>query len=289
MKRWLMPALAGTLLGACGDDGSATIAVSAFALTEARTGISPEQSADGYAVRFDNVILAIEGFYARTLGGLDAGLDPSPVLVELVPDASELFRFEGIDARRWDDVGYTTAPPPADVRLAGDVDPELAQRMVDEGWSQLITGTMVAPDGAEFPFEFGFPVQITYTNCMSGTDGTDGIVTPVNGVAEVELTWHLTHLFFDSFAEDSSLRMEPFAAVYDGANPISIDDLSAQPLSGLQDRDGDLLTDGTGNPVLYIPPPSGAETLREFVLNARFGHFNGLEGSCMTSPPVIFD
>ena len=295
MTRWLMPVLAGGLLGACGSDASSTIEVSAFGLAEAdpSVGITAMQSADGYTVSFTNVIVEFEGFYARTTGGLDAGLDPAPVLVELVPTgADDVYRFEGVDARRWDDVGYASAPPPADVELLEGVDPVRAQRMIDEGWSQLIAGTMTAPDGAVFPFELGFPMAIEYTNCSNGTDRTLGIVAPVNGVAPVELTWHLTHLFFDSFGEDSVLRMEPFAAVYDGVNPISMDDLDRQRLSGIVDRDGEILRDDEGNLVVYIPPSLSdrpALTLRDHVLGARFGHFNGLEGFCETDPPVIFD
>jgi hypothetical protein len=35
--------------------------------------------------------------------------------------------------------------------------------------------------------------------------------------------------------------------------------------------------------VIYIPPQEpGVRTLRDFVLRARFGHFNGLGGACQT-------
>jgi len=273
--------------GCGGSGGDSEIVVSAFALEEARTGIAPEQTADDFAVRFEHVILELEGFYAETTMGADADLDPSPVLVELVPRAAEVFVFEGLEARRWDEVGFSSAPPPEGVRFANEVDPALAERMVTEGWSQLITGTLVAPDGAEFPFAIGFPVEVVYRSCESGTDRTLGIVTPVNGVAEVEITWHLTHLFFDSYQEDVALRAEPFAAVYDGENPITLEDLRMQPLADIRGLDGEPLLDDRGNPVLYVPPPGGAETLREFVLASRFGHFNGLEGFCMTELTVL--
>ncbi|MAQ18749.1 MAG: hypothetical protein CMN30_28625 [Sandaracinus sp.] len=278
------------LAASCGDTGGdSTLVVRAFALEEARLGIAPEQTADGFAVRFDHVILELEAFYARTTTGEDAALDPAPVLVELVPNAAEVFRFDGLAARRWDEVGFASAPPPAGVRLANDVDVALAEQMVAEGWSQLVTGTLVGTDGAEYPFAFGFPVAVTYRSCMSGSDRTLGLVTPVNGVAEAEVTWHLTHLFFDSFAEDSSLRAEPFAAVFDGANPITFDDLRMQPLADIRGLDGEPLTDDRGNPVLYIPPAGGAETLREHVLASRFAHFNGLEGFCNSEVTVLED
>lgn len=279
--------IATMMIVGCGESGGSDILVRAFGQEEARTGILAEQTADGFSVQFDHVILALEGFYARTTTGEDARLDPSPVLIELVPNAAEVFSFGGVDARRWDEVGYRSAPPPAGVRFANEVDAELADRMVSEGWSQVMAGTLVSPDGDEYPFEIGFPVEVTYQSCISGNDRTRGIVTPVSGTAEVELTWHLTHLFFDSFAEDSVLRVEPFAAVYDGTNPISLDDLRMQTLADIRGLDGEPLLDDMGNPVLYIPPPGGAETLREHVLAARFGHFNGLEGSCMTELTIL--
>ncbi|MEM9072783.1 MAG: hypothetical protein AAGE52_30030 [Myxococcota bacterium] len=264
----------------CGGGDTGTVSVTAFGQVEARMGISSEQTADGFSVRFDHVVLELQDFVATTMRGEDAQLAADPVLIELVPSSAVAFSFEGVTARRWDEVGYTSAPPPADVGLANDVDAEIVQRMIDEGWSQFISGTLISEDGMEYPFEFGFPVVARYRTCRSGRDGTFGFVTPINGTAEVEITWHLTHLFFDSFAEDSALRVEPFAAVFDG-DPITVDDLRAQPLADIRDLDGDPLLDDLGNPVLFIPPPGGAETLREHMLSARFGHFDGLEGFCM--------
>lgn len=273
---------------ACGDGGDGRIVVDAFALEEARTGIPATATADGFSARFDHVVLELEDFTAATRQGGDAGLVAEPVLVELVPDRAQVFAFDGVPAQRWNEVGFTTAPPPAGVRLANEIDPDLVERMVDEALSLFISGTITSPDGDEFPFELGFPVTARYFRCESGRDGTEGLVVPVNGIAEVEVTWHLTHLFFDSFAEDAALRLEPFAAVYDGVDPIDFDDLATQSLSDLRGLDGEPIFDDQGNPVLYIPPASGADTLRDFVLAARFGHFDGLEGFCTTdvSPPA---
>ncbi|MEM9191344.1 MAG: hypothetical protein AAGF12_19390 [Myxococcota bacterium] len=268
------------LLGCTNDTGgNASLVVRADALAEARDGISTMQTADGFSVEFDHVVLALEGFFMQTTLGDAQPLPSESAVVELVPSGSEVFRFEGLEARRWDNVGFSTAPAQAEAARVS-VDDQIVDQMVANGWSQFVSGTMVSPDGMRFPFEFGFPVRVDYVRCRSGRDGTDGVVLPDNGQAQAEITWHLTHLFFDSFAEDSSLRVEPIAAMYDGTNPVTIDQLSAQPLADVRGLDGQPLTDDLGNPVLYIPPAGGAETLREFVLSARFAHFDGLEGFC---------
>ena len=46
--------------------------------------------------------------------------------------------------------------------------------------------------------------------------------------------------------------------------------------------DGRSLRDREGNPVVYLAGMTGATTLREFFLHARYGHFNGLAGFCTT-------
>jgi len=129
-------------------------------------------------------------------------------------------------------------------------------------------------------------VEIDYFTCTSG-DGTFGIVVPPNGVADAEITWHLTHLWFDSFAEDSAFRAESVAALWDGKNPVRTEDLARQDLGSLLGRSGMPLRDSLGNPVIYIPPQEpGVDTLRGFVLRARFAHFNGLGGFCTTEIKV---
>jgi hypothetical protein len=82
-------------------------------------------------------------------------------------------------------------------------------------------------------------------------------------------------------------RAEAIAAVYDGRSPVTMEQLASQPLGALRDRTGKPLRDLVGNPVIYIPPQEpGVNTLRDFVVRARFGHFNGLNGSCQTEVRV---
>ncbi|MBX3251065.1 MAG: hypothetical protein KF901_28060 [Myxococcales bacterium] len=263
------------------DAGIGDVRVVASGGTEAREGIAAAQMADGFSVRFAHAVLAVEGFFLRTRLGDEVEVAATPTLVELIPNAAELWRFEGISAGRWDDVGFESVPPPADVRADG-IPARIRDQMVERGWSSYYEGVITDPAGDEYPFAIGLPVRARYLSCRNGADRALGVAVPEGGTAEVELTWHLTHLFFDSFAENSALRAEAFAATYDGERPIDLDALATQPLANLRGLDGRPLRNREGFPVLYIPPAEGAETLAEFVMSARLGHFNGLEGECTT-------
>lgn len=270
------------LVSCDGADGArGTVLVRTSGGVEAREGIAADRTIDGFAIAFDHAVLALDDFTVRTQLGDDARVMADPAIVELVPTSAETWRFEGVPAQRWDDVSYVTAPARADARRLG-VDDAIADAMIANGWSSYYEGTLTAPDGAVFPFAFGFPVTARYLRCRSGTDGGFGIAVPENGTAEVEISWHLTHLFFDSYAEDSALRAEAMAASVSEGETVTLASLDAQPLASLRGLGGGPLRDDSGFPVLYIPPAEGAETLADFVLAARFGHFNGLEGFCTT-------
>jgi len=287
-------ALAGALAAGCADDTTGELVLRANGSNEARSGISPEQTADGWAVEYDHAVMVITDVRLATSAGEDAMVAVDPVAVELVPEPTIVYELEAVGAQRWDRFSYHLGPPTERARNLG-VDEAIFERMRSEGWSTYYEGRLVAPAGTvdedgepitEVPFELGFPVQVDYAFCISGSDLTDGVVVPVNSRADYEITWHLTHLFFDSFVEDSSLRVEPFAAQWSGEGPLTLDDLDV-PLGGLRAIDGGPLLDDVGNPVLYLPGMTGADTLREFVLQGRYGHFNGLEGFCMTTLEVL--
>lgn len=278
-------ALFALLVGAWACDGASgargTVLVRASGGEEAREGIAADRTIDGFAIAFAHAVLALDEFTVRTQLGDDARVMADPAIVELVPASAEVWRFEDVPAQRWDDVGFVTAPARTDARRVG-VEAAIADAMIENGWSSYYEGTLTAPDGTDHPFAFGFPVTARYLRCQSGTDGGSGIAVPENGTAEVEISWHLTHLFFDSYAEDSALRAEAMAAAVARGERITIASLDEQPLANLRGLGGGPLRDDSGFPVLYIPPAEGAETLADFVLAARFGHFNGLEGFCTT-------
>jgi hypothetical protein len=252
---------------------------------EARTGIEAARFADGYAVEYDHAVLSVSSFHLRTTDGDDAEISMPPRVVDMIPDPHQVFEVGDIPAQRWDEVGFSSAPVMEGVENLNAPEP-LVRQMIERGYSFLQTGRLVAPDGTKIPFELGFPVSIDYFMCTSG-DGTFGIQVPPNGTKNAEITWHLTHLWFDSFAEDSAFRAEAVAAMWDGVNPVRTEDLSNQPLASLRTQDGAPLRDNFGNPVIYIPSQDpGIETLRDFILHARFSHFNGLGGSCTTEIKV---
>jgi len=291
--RWCLLALAALAAG-CGDDATGGLVLRANGINEARAGITAEQTADGWAVELDHAALSLTDLRLRTEAGDDAMVAVEPVVVELVPEPAVAFELAAVPAQRWDRFSFEVAPPPEGARNLG-VDGAVFERMRTEGWSTYYEGRLVAPAGTtnadgepvtEVPFELGFPVRADYRFCVAGNDGTNGVVVPVNSTADYEVTWHITHLFFDSFVEDAALRVEPFAAQWDGEGPLTLDDLDV-PLGGLRAIDGGPLLDDLGNPVLYLPGMTGADTLREFVLQGRPGHFNGLEGFCMTELEIL--
>lgn len=262
-----------------GSDGR--VVVRASGGNEARDGIPAASFADGYAVRYEHALLSITDLHLRTRGGEDADVAMTPTVIDLVPSTIDVLRADGIAAQRWDEVGFKSHAVQPGVRNV-NAPSELVDAMIARGYSFLQIGTLTAPDGAVIPFALGHAVDIDYFRCASG-DGTLGMVVPANGTAEVEITWHLTHAWFDSFAEDSAYRAEAVAAVYDGVSPVTTEQLAAQPLARLTNTAGKPLTDARGNPVIYVPPQEpGVRTLKDFVQRARFGHFNGLGGACQT-------
>jgi hypothetical protein len=280
---WTVLTLALALQACANPDAGSEgrLVVRANAGEEARIGIAKARFADGYAVTYQHAILSVSAFHMRTMDGDETKVVAVPTVVDLIPTGVEVFAFEDLPARRWDEVGFKSHAVQPGARNV-NAPAELVQRMQTNGYSFLQTGTLTAPDGKVIPFELGHAIDIDYFTCTAG-DGTYGVVVPVNGTAEAEITWHLTHLWFDSFAEDSAFRAEAVAAVYDGTNPVRMEQLVTQPLGRLLGRDAKPLRDANGNPVIYIPPQEpGVNTLRDFVVRARFGHFNGLGGSCQT-------
>lgn len=239
--------------------------------------------ADGFTMQFDKVLVAFERFELGTSSGDRANLGVDPIVADLHLGYPRGWVFGDVPSRRWDDVRYVYAAPTMQSRRVNDVSDADLEEMASNGYSIWVTGT--ATDGTEsYDFDLRIPVRVTNEACQNGIDETDGLVVPNNGVVDAEVTVHLDHFFFDTYATDEALlRFEAWAAVAGEDGVITLEDLATQSLSDLRDRNGDPLVDEDDNPIVYDPGPLvlPENNLREYVIAAATttGHFNG-EGHC---------
>jgi hypothetical protein len=279
--------LSGLLLGCSsateGAPGSLTVhasgeeaAISGYPVGEGDDQIA---FADGWTLQFSHVIVSLADFSLKTADGADAELDAGPVVADLHLGEPELWDFADVPAQRWSRVGFDYVPASGDARNANGVDEDALELMIDNGYSLLIRAT-AAKDGREVQLEYGFDFTVQHSRCVSGLDDTDGLVVPDGAAVEAQITVHLDHLFFDSFAaDDAALRFDPMAAAVQTGRPLTLDDLAAQNnLSDLQNERGEPLDLGYDPGSAFEPVP---DDLREYVIAATTttGHFNG-EGHC---------
>lgn len=238
--------------------------------------------ADGWEVRVDRVLVSITGVHLRARDGDDADLALEPIVADLHGGDVQGWREDGVAARRWDDVGYTMATPPAGARLVGGAREDDVARMRERGWSLLFEGTATHAEHGTVTIELGMPETVLSERCQAD-DGTDGIVVPPSSTAVGQLTFHLDHLFFDSLTDDAAMRFTAWAAAAGDDGRVTLDDLASQPLADLRGLDGEPLRDASGELLFYDPgsAPLGSEDLRAFTIEnvTTIGHWNG-EGHC---------
>jgi hypothetical protein len=269
--------------GSGGGDGSVRVELSGEEAAVSGYPAGDIAFADGFTMTVDRVVVSITGFHLRGIDGDDAMVAADPIVADLHLGEPEAWVLDGVPARRWDDTGYVYGPPTAASRNVNGVAQADIDRMIAAGWSILFEGT--ATDGTEsYTFSYGLDLRLDNDRCLNGMDETDGIVVRPNSVTPAQITVHLDHLFFDSYAsDDASLRFEPMAAAAGADMHVDLDELAAQPLADLRTRAGQPLVDAEGNPVVYDPGPLTlrAPNLREYVRAAATttGHFNG-EGHC---------
>lgn len=275
----------------CGDEAGApgVVTVSVSGEEASRVGFPVGEGADeiafadGWTIEFTRVIVSITGFELRGRDGDVAPLDVDPVVADVHLGEPELWRFEEVPARRWDDVRYVYGAPGPGSRNVNGADEDIVADMAASGTSMWVEG--IAREGAdEVDFAYALDLSLVNARCQNGVDETDGVVVPENGLVDAEVTVHLDHLFFDSYAtEEPNLRFEPMAAAADADGFVDLAALRAQPLADLRDRGGDPLRDGEGARVVYDPGPLSLSdtTLGDYVRAAAgtTGHFNG-EGHC---------
>ena len=286
---WIAAAAMLWSAGCGGEPGEGTVTVAVDGEQGAREGWPFTADGetigfvDGWTLTFDAVVASVDDFALRTGDGDDAMLEPDAILVDVHGGIPTAWTFEGVPAKRWDRVSYRYVPPTDASRNANGVDAAIAERMIAEGWTLYLEG--LASDGTEtVTFAWGLPLPVLNEACVDGVDETDGLVVREGGITEAQITLHLDHLFFDTYATDEAdMRFEAVAAMADADGQVSLDDLADQPLADLVDREGEPLRTDDGMLLVYDPGPLelAEPNLREYVLAAATttGHFNG-EGHC---------
>lgn len=223
--------------------------------------IPPDAFVDDCAAAYDTfqVVLSEEGLvdgngvFVATVAGaqvFDVHL-PGPHLVGSVPAPVGL--YPTVQAR---------IAPHADPEL-GNVDPEQASAILDNGWSIYVEGSVrCGLDSVRLAW--GFDTDTTYV-CEP-----EGLEVPRGGAGLSELTIHGDHLFYDGL-EDPDARLQGLAIVAadaDGDGWVTLAELEAvdvAPLGYTVGRFGEV------------------RDLRQFVthLTTTLGHIDG-EGHCTT-------
>lgn len=295
MRRALLASLLGSsllLAPGCGaSSASGTLTMSASGEEAAVDGYPSStgiELADGWTLDFDFVLVSLDAFYVHASDTDPSGpalSEQDPVVIDL-HDAvlQELWSFPGLPARRYADVGYQIVPPTMSARRIGTVTDANLATMVSEGISFWLHGTAHHPDHADVVLDLRIPMHTSMSHCENAMDMTSGLVVTPNGASELQLTFHLDHVFFDSIAlAEPALRFEAYAAAAGPDGIVTFDDLASQPLADLHDLDGSPLLDETGAQLVYDPgsTPLATQDLRSFVYHqaTTVGHFNG-EGHC---------
>lgn len=291
MKRWgwiAVVALAGC--GAEDEGGSGSLVLSLSGEEAAQFGFPvpgvPElQFADGWAVHFDKYLVGIGNVRVAGADGERALADGGSVLVDLTAGEQEIFRFDGLGARRWERFGYDILVPGESTRRIGGIADEDARRMSEGGYNYWIEGT--ATRGEEtVRFAWGLSAPTHNDDCINSADDSPGVVVRNNAAAAYQITLHLDHLFYDRLGshEGVKMRFSPLAAVAGDDGSIEWADLSSQRLASLRDADGQPLRDETGALLIYDPEsvPLADADLQNYLLAASVsqGRFNG-EGTCV--------
>lgn len=225
-------ALALVLLAGCGDtasgsdasvgDGSATGGGRLQLFVQAEDtitdglmpGTSEESIADGWAVDYTRFIATIGHVHvARTSDGLSLE-DETVTAFDLtaIPETGyPLLDRAGLATGRWDAIEYETPIATAStVRHESVTSGDLA-RMVSEGCTYLIAGTLTNPTGescapgtdecttaTSLSFELCLSADTIFGPC-SNPDGAAGVAITEGSTATGAVTIHGDHLFFNSF------------------------------------------------------------------------------------------
>jgi hypothetical protein len=279
-------------------DGSLRVTVTGGVVMEQgypyeEPGLEPLLFTDGWSLRFDKFLLALDQIQLREQPPEDAQTDGAmvrewrgPVVIDLMrpPSGVELAMLQDLPATRLD-FGYRVVDA---TEAAENVSASTAdfRTLVDNGWTVWFEGEAWKANGRTVPFSVGFSAPTLLRRCVSGTDGTRGVAIPAQSTRNVTIYPHSVHLFWDVLLQgDAQLRFDPWAAAAGADGVVTADDLATQDLLDLRNADGDPLLDpNTGERVTYddggLLPDEELTLLGYTIYGFRQSlHFDGL-GFC---------
>ncbi|HEY1097996.1 MAG TPA: hypothetical protein VGF99_03670 [Myxococcota bacterium] len=217
------------LASLCGCAGEGVVVVRASGEAQATQGIAAAQFADGWAVRFEHLVVHVADVAvgdAELPGGflIDAAALPgTPPVVELGEVAVPLGRH---------DVAFAITPATsAATPLHIDDGDDIAARVLDAGAAVYVEATAEQVDSAEVvTLTLALPTAVMHSDCTNGSTGKPGVVAATDGGGVADIVFHVEHLFYDTLGTEAArLRFAPIAAAaIDGH--VDNDALAATPL-----------------------------------------------------------
>jgi hypothetical protein len=115
-------------------------------------------------------------------------------------------------------------------------------------------------------FQLGFSTPTNYVNCINYTVSEQenqtvrGVQSSTSQSVIAQVTIHMDHPFWESFAENSPVHWDPIAAQYIGVtNPVAhTEDLKGVPFDPFTDKNGNVMPWRDCEPIVYTPPGNGA-------------------------------
>ncbi len=266
-KNWTvlvaLVSLGAGLTGCPGGMDEGTLAITVSGEEAAETGYPASTFADGWAVSFSHIGVAVEHVVLTAETGTEeVEVDTA---IDLVTENGGTIAETALASGRWG-FGYEVTAP-GDGAAGVGLSEVLIETMRDEGFGIWVEGT--ATQGEDrVDFEVGFPVTLAMTDCTNGVDDTDGVVVEAASTTEAEVTAHVEHLFYDKLGghDGVQFRFDAWAAAAGDDGVVDTDDLESALLADLPD---------------YDPGSEDVDNLHDFVLISvsEMFHLNG-EGLC---------
>jgi hypothetical protein len=198
-----------------------------------RPGSEVEAIADGWTITYDKYLLAVGRIAVDYATDRSLGADDRDVFVadltQLPSSGETLWKVEGLQPGRWN-FGFEFATASSKSKRHDSVDEADFERMVDGGYTYLISGTLTKEEGQSCPptnhsnvtdiestaensagdacypnstisFEFAVAANAKFRNCE--LDGVAGFALAEAATATEAITVHGDHLFFNGFPAGS--------------------------------------------------------------------------------------